>query len=132
MAISCFLPMRIIDVTIKATDMKTYRIIDIRSKLSNGILLDERKHDWRYQIMDLTDDMLLNKLKSLKRKELVAWLTWNDPNGIFSDEEAKANDRTPLNKYQAMAYLYLIIMRDQEDWDGKMAGTYIEDLSFLE
>jgi|GEM_PF-190218 len=124
--------MKIIDVTNKATDMKIYRIIDIRSKLSNGIPLDERKHDWRYQLMDLTDDILLKKLKSLKRKELVGWLTWNDPNGIFSDLEAKANDLTPLNKYQAMAYLYLIIMRDQEDWDGKMAGNYIEDLSFLE
>jgi len=42
--------------------------------------------DWRYQIMDLRGDALQNEIDTLSRNDIVDWLQWNDPNGIYNDK----------------------------------------------
>jgi hypothetical protein len=31
---------------------------------------------------------LRTELKNWSRKDLIEWLTWNDPNGIYNDEQS--------------------------------------------
>ena len=47
-------------------------------------------------------------LRSGTRKQLIAWLCWNDPNGIYTDRDSLAGDRPPLTLAEARQ-----IMRDQ-------------------
>lgn len=35
------------------------------------------------------------------RKQIIDWLTWNDPNGCFSDKDAEAEGWEPMNRQQA-------------------------------
>lgn len=37
--------------------------------------------------------------------EVMAWLSWNDPNGIYTDQDSLAEDRTPLTLHQARQIL---------------------------
>lgn len=44
--------------------------------------------DYRYQIMDLKENELRAKLETWSREDLISWLKWNDPNGIYRDDES--------------------------------------------
>lgn len=65
----------------------------------------ERKSDWRYQIMDLSEKDLINELNQWSRNKMIAWLEWNDPNGIWSDEDAIAENYPPLTIATAKKYI---------------------------
>jgi hypothetical protein len=41
-----------------------------------------------YQIMDLSKEELKRELAKWSRQDLIDWLKWNDPNGIYRDEES--------------------------------------------
>ena len=38
-----------------------------------------------YSIMDASDDVLNNFFEEATREELIAWLSWNDRNGVYND-----------------------------------------------
>jgi hypothetical protein len=38
-----------------------------------------------YEIMDLSSDDLYRFLTSCSRHDLINWLEWNDPNGVYND-----------------------------------------------
>lgn len=46
--------------------------------------------DYRYEIMSLTEPELRKELLGWSREALISWLSWNDPNGIYRDEESIA------------------------------------------
>jgi hypothetical protein len=39
-----------------------------------------------YEVMDLTQDELDNFLRFSSREEIIGWLQWNDPNGVYTDD----------------------------------------------
>ncbi|UIR57431.1 hypothetical protein LZQ00_06330 [Sphingobacterium sp. SRCM116780] len=103
----------------------------ISYQLPKIVPIEVRNQNWRYQLMDLKDKKLLDKLSVLKRQELIVWLQWNDPNGIYSDSE-KINEGLPLlSRHQALAHVYHAVMRDLEEWDGYMGKEYIRGFGFL-
>ncbi|MBT0812966.1 hypothetical protein KIH41_16890 [Litoribacter ruber] len=44
------------------------------------------KH-YRFYI-DLPKDILVDEVNKLSREELIDWLSWNDPNGVYNDEDS--------------------------------------------
>lgn len=50
----------------------------------------DRVADWRYQLMELSSDALLDRISSLSREQLTEWLAWNDVNGVFLDADCLA------------------------------------------
>jgi len=41
-----------------------------------------------YEIMDLQQIQLNEFLKHTSREEIIDWLKWSDPNGIYTDQES--------------------------------------------
>ena len=54
-------------------------------------------------------------LQAGTRDELIAWLCWSDPNGIYTDEASLAEDRPRLSLEDARQ-----IMRDQRERESSM------------
>jgi len=42
--------------------------------------------NWRYQLMEKTGEELKSEISNLTRSDIIDWLQWNDPNGIYTDE----------------------------------------------
>lgn len=56
--------------------------------MSNFISEEEKlKHPY-YQLMELNGAVLATELNSWSRLDLIEWLIWNDPNGVYRDEES--------------------------------------------
>ena len=96
-------------------------------KLSFGRLLSVLGEEPTYEICDDEGTTILleslewkphleyhdpaNQKKLLRvgtREEIISWLCWNDPNGIYLDHDSIAEDRSPLSLEEARQ-----IMRDQ-------------------
>ena len=84
--------------------------------------------DWRYQLMDLSQETLLEKIKDMPRETLIEWLAWNDVHGIFSDEDSISEGYEPLTKEQAAICVFVVIMRHRESWNGYMGDKYVKDM----
>lgn len=41
-----------------------------------------------YKYISMNEVELRTELKNWSRKDLIEWLTWNDPNGIYNDEQS--------------------------------------------
>jgi hypothetical protein len=41
-------------------------------------------------------------LKTMSREELIAWLQWNDRNGVYSDEDSELEGRDPISREEAL------------------------------
>ena len=41
-----------------------------------------------YDIMDLSQEALSRFLDLTSREEIIDWLQWNDPNGVYRDEDS--------------------------------------------
>lgn len=39
-------------------------------------------------IIDLSEEKLIPLINAMSRHDLVEWLSWNDPSGIYSDEQS--------------------------------------------
>jgi hypothetical protein len=63
---------------------------------------DEKIRHPFYTIMYLKGDNLLNELNSWSRLDLIEWLSWNDSNGIYKDEESLTGIGTVLSKEAAL------------------------------
>jgi hypothetical protein len=51
-------------------------------------------------------------LSTGSRDELIAWLCWNVPNGVYSDQDSGAEDRPPLTLPEARQLMREQIKRD--------------------
>src|SRR5690606_37191882 len=90
---------------------------------------DQRDHDWRSQLMELSEDALLEKVNAMPREQLIEWLAWNDVHGVFRDEDSIAEGYEPLSKEHAAICVFVVVMRSREGWDGYMGGIYVKAMS---
>jgi hypothetical protein len=63
---------------------------------------DEKlKHPY-YKLMELSGDALQSELNSLSREDLIEWLSWNDRNGVYKDEDSLKEFDNVLGKEEAI------------------------------
>lgn len=48
---------------------------------------EKLKHPY-YKLMELGGDALESELNSWSRLDLIEWLSWNDRNGVYKDDES--------------------------------------------
>src|SRR5690554_3640553 len=89
--------------------------------------LEEQKKlkEWRYRVMDIPEDELLKENKGMSREALIEWLTWNDRNVVYTDEDSKLEFGKILSKREAGEIMFRMLRRDREGWDGMMGKKYI-------
>jgi len=58
-----------------------------------------------YRLMELTDENLKIELASWTRNDLIAWLQWNDPNGIYNDKDSKREFNNVMSRKQGIEIL---------------------------
>jgi hypothetical protein len=63
---------------------------------------DEKYRHPYYTIMNLKGDELLNELNSWSRLDLIEWLSWNDSNGVYKDEESLTELGNILSEKEAL------------------------------
>lgn len=63
---------------------------------------DEKYRHPYYKIMELKGDILLNELNTWSRLDLINWLSWNDSNGVYKDEDSLAEFDNILSKEEAI------------------------------
>lgn len=64
---------------------------------------EKRKlQDPYYKLIELRGEELELKLNSWSRTELIDWLKWNDPNGVYSDEDSLREFDNILSKPEAI------------------------------
>ena len=48
-----------------------------------------KKNNYPYiKIVDITEIELVTLVNGLTRHDIIEWLTWNDPNGIYNDDQS--------------------------------------------
>ena len=55
-----------------------------------------------YQLMELSGSNLQTELNTWSREDLITWLSWNDSNGIYKDEDSLNEFDNILGKDQAI------------------------------
>lgn len=55
-----------------------------------------------YKLMELSGDALQSELNSWSRLDLIEWLSWNDKNGIYKDEDSLREFDNILSKGEAI------------------------------
>ena len=75
---------------------------------------EERKlrHPY-YKIMEVKGDELKNTLLQWSRTELIEWLSWNDHNGVYKDEECLDEFGEIITKELAMEIMMNQITQNQ-------------------
>ncbi len=63
---------------------------------------DEKARHPYYTLMDLRGDELSNELSRQSRYDLIEWLSWNDRNGVYRDEDSLAEFGNILSKEEAI------------------------------
>jgi hypothetical protein len=68
----------------------------------SSISEEEKLRHPYYQIMELSRDELKIKLNSWARLDLIDWLSWNDRNGVYRDEDSLLEMGNILGKKEAI------------------------------
>ena len=63
---------------------------------------DEKLRHPYYKLMELSGDKLQSELNSLAREGLIQWLSWNDRNGVYKDEESLKEFGNTVSKEEAI------------------------------
>jgi len=87
------------------------RAYDVGSEASTALLAESLGLKPPLELHD--PDFQQRLLQTGAREDLIAWLCWNDPNGIYTDEASRAEDRPPLTLERARQ-----ILRDQRERDS--------------
>lgn len=72
---------------------------------------DEKKlrHPY-YRLMELRGDVLKTELNTWSRLDLIDWLCWNDPNGVYKDEQSLLEFDNIVSKEEAIEIITRQIM----------------------
>lgn len=62
---------------------------------------EKLKHPY-YKLMELKGDDLDKELNSWSRLDLIEWLSWNDRNGVYKDEESLQEFGNIVSKEEAI------------------------------
>ncbi|SFC88437.1 hypothetical protein [Algibacter pectinivorans] len=73
---------------------------------------EKLKHPY-YQIMELKKEELMVELNSWSRLKLIDWLSWNDRNGVYRDEDSLAELGNILGKDEAIEIMSRQILENQ-------------------
>jgi len=68
----------------------------------NFIEREKLRHPY-YKIMELNKEDLQDQLNTWSRLDLIDWLSWNDRNGIYRDEESLSEIGNILGKEEAIS-----------------------------
>lgn len=63
---------------------------------------DEKLRHPYYKLMELSGDKLQYELNSWTREGLIQWLSWNDRNGVYKDEESLQEFGNAVSKEEAI------------------------------
>lgn len=66
-----------------------------------------------YKIMELKGEALKLELQLWTRMDLISWLSWNDRNGIYSDEQSLLEFENILSKEEAIEIMFRQITENQ-------------------
>ena len=58
-----------------------------------------------YKLMELSGDKLQSELNSWTREGLIEWLSWNDRNGVYKDEESLKEFGNTVSKEEAISII---------------------------
>lgn len=62
---------------------------------------EKLKHPY-YKLMELRGDALEAELNSKSRLDLIEWLSWNDRNGVYKDDESLQEFGNIVSKSEAI------------------------------
>ena len=62
---------------------------------------EKLKHPY-YKLMELRGEALETELNSWSRLDLIEWLSWNDRNGVYKDEESLQEFGNTVRKKEAI------------------------------
>lgn len=65
-----------------------------------------------YKIMELSGNNLKTELHSWTRESIIDWLSWNDRNGIYKDEESLQEFGNTLGRAEALEIMTRQITED--------------------
>lgn len=68
----------------------------------NNYIEEEKRRNPNYKIMELTGIELSNELDSWSRQDLIDWLSWNDRNGVYKDDDSLREFDNILSKEEAI------------------------------
>jgi hypothetical protein len=69
----------------------------------NKIISEEEKlKNPYYKLMELRGEVLETELNTWNRLDLIEWLSWNDRNGVYKDEESMQEFGNILSKEEAI------------------------------
>lgn len=63
---------------------------------------DEKQRHPYYKIMELKGDFLVKELNTWSRLDLIEWLSWNDKNGVYKDDQSLKEFGNILGKEEAI------------------------------
>lgn len=69
--------------------------------MNNYIEEEKHRHPY-YKIMELTGISLSNELDSWSRQDLIDWLSWNDRNGVYRDDDSLREFGNIISKEEAI------------------------------
>jgi hypothetical protein len=71
-----------------------------------------KKTNYPYsKIVEITEIELVALVNGLTRKDVIEWLTWNDPNGIYNEEQSFKELGNIMSKEEGIE----IILRQAEE-----------------
>ncbi|WP_418637246.1 hypothetical protein [Winogradskyella sp.] len=73
--------------------------------MCSRISKEEKLRHPYYRIMDLSKEKLQAELNCWSRLDLIDWLTWNDRNGIYKDEDSMIELGNILGKSEAISII---------------------------
>ena len=74
---------------------------------------DEKlKHPY-YKLMELSGEKLQTELNTWSRESLIEWLSWNDRNGVYRDEDSLREFDNILSKEEAVEIIIRQISEGQ-------------------
>lgn len=72
---------------------------------------EKSKHPY-YKVMELNEAELETELHLWSRLDLIEWLSWNDRNGIYKDEDSLREFGNTVSKEEAIEIITKQIIQD--------------------
>jgi len=80
----------------------------------NYMTEEEKKRHPYYQIMDFDGVDLLNELDCWSRLDILDWLQWNDPNGVYMDDDTYREAGHRIERHEALEIILRQITENRE------------------
>ena len=70
--------------------------------------------DSRYRITELSERDLRFELQDWSRQDLISWLCWNDPNGVYADEDSLREFDNRMSKEEGIEIVVRQIVQGED------------------